>query len=73
MAGMNAGLSLTGAQRLIGRPDSRVSYQRVPLILAHLGQHDPVVLLTGSEQKIRAIQGAGVRISQLHGLGPGRA
>jgi 3,4-dihydroxy 2-butanone 4-phosphate synthase / GTP cyclohydrolase II len=71
MAAMNTGLSLTAAQEAVGRPQSRLSYHRVPYILVHyLGHRTPVVLITESTEKIRAARAAGIKILRTEGLPP---
>lgn len=68
MAAMNTGLTLAGAQQATGRPENRLTYHRVPQILRHLGHLEPIVLLSDSEEKIRAVRGAGVQITSTEPL-----
>jgi GTP cyclohydrolase II len=62
MAAMNAGRSLPDAQRHLGRPDSRLSYVRVPEILAHLGHTEGVMVVTDNPVKEQALRATGIRV-----------
>ncbi|MFE9813333.1 hypothetical protein [Streptomyces sp. NPDC005548] len=62
MRQMNRGLSLSEAQRAVGRPASRLSYERIPELLGALDLSGPITLLTGSTTKIQAVMAAGVLV-----------
>jgi GTP cyclohydrolase II len=64
MRQMNSGLSLEAAQRAVGRPETRLSYDRIPELLDMLGLSRPVTLLTTSTAKVRAVTAAGVRVER---------
>lgn len=62
MALMNQGQNLAAAQRAVGRPEGRLDFTRIPLILAELGLDQPVDLLTDSAEKTNALRELGVAI-----------
>jgi 3,4-dihydroxy 2-butanone 4-phosphate synthase / GTP cyclohydrolase II len=68
MVEQNRGRSLREAQHAVGRPDSRLSFHRVPEILERIGFGSrPVHLVTGSAAKLDALRALGVAVA---GHGP---
>lgn len=65
MRAMNTGLSLTEAQAKVGRPENRLSYNRVPELLDLTGLSGEIVLLTESEAKYAAVRAAGVQLRDI--------